>query len=207
MLQNKFIFNQSSVSLEIVGLPDISNNENKDQVSIISEWKLKIIDKPLIEGGLDHLRSVMDAFYAYSSCLLNDETPLYLSSLIDIRALNYFTHEVVLKSSRPNVKPLIIKIGNSALSDIVNCFDQLSFSNKVKTTYTKNQNRNKKKGNFSSLNKYKISSYLLPPLISLCSLFLMSSAYIYFYNSIDEKDNEAKILDTNDLLASNYQTR
>ena len=45
MLQNKFIFNQSSVSLEVLGLPDYSNAENKDQISIISEWKLKIIDK------------------------------------------------------------------------------------------------------------------------------------------------------------------
>ena len=77
MLQNKFIFNQSSVSLEIIGLPDISNNENKDQISIISEWKLKIIDKPLIEGSLDHLRYVMKAFYTYSRYLLNDEFPLY----------------------------------------------------------------------------------------------------------------------------------
>jgi hypothetical protein len=50
MLQNKFLFNQSSVSLEIIGLPDYSNNENKDYISIISQWKLMIIDKPVIEG-------------------------------------------------------------------------------------------------------------------------------------------------------------
>ena len=35
MLQNKLSFHQSSVSLEIIGLPDYSNNENKDQISII----------------------------------------------------------------------------------------------------------------------------------------------------------------------------
>ena len=56
MLQNKFIFNQSSVRLEIIGLPDFSNNENNDCISIISQWKLLIIDKPLIEGNLDHLK-------------------------------------------------------------------------------------------------------------------------------------------------------
>ena len=39
MLQNRFSFHQSSVSLEIIGLPDHSNNENKGQISIISEWK------------------------------------------------------------------------------------------------------------------------------------------------------------------------
>ena len=55
MMQNKLSFNQSSVSLEIIGLPDYSNNENKDQISIISQWKLIIIDKPLIEGKFEHL--------------------------------------------------------------------------------------------------------------------------------------------------------
>ena len=69
MLQNKFLFNKSSVSLEIIGLPDYSTNENNDHISIISQWKLMIIDLPLIEGNLDHLRSVMKAFYSYSAFL------------------------------------------------------------------------------------------------------------------------------------------
>ena len=63
MLQNKFLFNQSSVSLEIIGLPDYSNNENKDYISIISQWKLIIIDKPVIEGNLDHLRSILSLIH------------------------------------------------------------------------------------------------------------------------------------------------
>jgi len=53
MMQNKLSFHQSSVSLEIIGLPDYSNNENKDQISIISQWKLTIIDNPLIEVKLN----------------------------------------------------------------------------------------------------------------------------------------------------------
>ena len=66
MMQNKLSFHQSSVSLEIIGLPDYSNNENKDQISIISQWKLIIIDKPLIEGKIEHLGPIMDAFYIYN---------------------------------------------------------------------------------------------------------------------------------------------
>ena len=69
-MQNKLLFNQSSVSLEIIGLPDYSNNENKDQISIISQWKLTIVDKPLIEGKIEHLGPIMDAFYIYSNLLL-----------------------------------------------------------------------------------------------------------------------------------------
>ena len=73
MLQNKLLFNQSSVRFEIIGLPDYSNDENKEQISIISQWKLMIIDKPLIEGNFEHLSSIMEAFYNYSNLLINNE--------------------------------------------------------------------------------------------------------------------------------------
>ena len=196
MLQNKLIFNQSSVSLEITGVPDYSNNDNKDQISIISGWKLTIIDKPLIEGSLDHLISVMDAFFTYSRFLLNEQIPLYESQLIDIKTLNYFTHEIVLKSSRPNVDPLNINIGNSVLSDIINCFDQLKSSNELKEIYKKDQIILRKKGFLTSLNNKKIISYLLPPLISLSSLFLISFSYIYIYDYINERDNKSHLLNS-----------
>ena len=88
MLQNKFSFHQSSVSLEIIGLPDYSNNENNDQISIISQWKLTIIDKPLIEGKIDHLVKIMDAFYIYSNLLITNKIPLYESKLIDIKSIH-----------------------------------------------------------------------------------------------------------------------
>ena len=35
-MRNKLSFHQSSVSLEIIGLPDYSNNENNDQIIIKS---------------------------------------------------------------------------------------------------------------------------------------------------------------------------
>ena len=131
MIQNKLSFHQSSVSLEIIGLPDYSINENKDQISIISQWKLTIINKPLIEGKIEHLGPIMDAFYIYSDLVINDKIPSYQSKFIDIIAEDFNIHTIVLKSSKENVKPLIIKIGNPVLSDIVNCFDQLNESSKV----------------------------------------------------------------------------
>ena len=109
-MQNKLSFNQSSVSLEIIGLPDYSINENKDQISIISEWKLTIINKPLIEGKIEHLHPIMDAFYIYSNLLIKNEIPVYESKLIDIKADNLHIHEVVLKSSKPNEFDALIKI-------------------------------------------------------------------------------------------------
>ena len=83
-MQNKLSFHQSSASLEITGLPDYSNNENKDQISIISQWKLTIVDKPLIEGKIEHLGPIMDAFYIYSNLLIKNEIPIYESKLIAV---------------------------------------------------------------------------------------------------------------------------
>ena len=198
MLQNKFLFNQSSVSLEIIGLPDYSNNENKDYISIISQWKLMIIDKPVIEGNLEHLKSIMKAFYSYSISLLNDENPRYESHLIDITPENFYTHILLLKSSKTNVKPLNIKIGNSVLADTINCFDQLGSSNKVKNIYQKEFTNFKNKNYLSLFDKKNIFNFLLPPLFSLCSIFLVSTALIYVY---DGNDNSSLINTKNKLIS------
>ena len=197
MLQNKLLFNQSSVSLEIVGLPDFSNNENKDYISIISQWKLTIIDKPVIEGNIDHLRSIMEAFYSYSFSILNDDNASYKSKLIDIKAENCYTHILLLKSSKPKIKPLNISIGNSVFADIINCFDQLGFSNKVKSIYSKEFISSKKKNLFLQ-NKKNISNFLLPPLVSLFSIFLFSTALIYIY---DNNDNRSLLNNKNKLIS------
>ena len=193
MIQNKLSFHQSSASLEIIGLPDYSNNENKDQISIISQWKLSIVDKPLIEGKIEHLGPIMEAFYIYSDLIVNNEMPLYESKLIDIKADNLNIHDIVLKSSKPKVKPLIIKIGNSLLSDIINCFDQLNESSKVNIKKTNFNNNISKKYRFRLNNKVKILNFFLPPFISIFSLILFSSAFIYFFNPAEEKEKKELI--------------
>ena len=183
-MQNKLSFHQSSASLEIIGLPDYSNNENKDQISIISQWKLTIIDKPLIEGKFEHLGPIMNAFYIYSNLLIKNEIPLFESKLIDIKAENLHIHNIVLKSSKPDVKPLVLKIGNSLLSDTINCFDQLNESPKVRIKKTDILNNIPKKLRFGLNKKDKFFNFFIPPFIAICSLILFSS-FIYFYSPFE----------------------
>jgi len=185
MMQNKLSFHQSSVSLEIIGLPDYSNNENKDQISIISQWKLNIINKPLIEGKIEHLEPIMNAFYIYSNLLIKNKIPLYESKLIDIKADNLHFHNIVLKSSKPNVKPLTLKIGNSLLSDTINCFDQLNDSPKVRIKKTDIPNNIPKNLRFGLIKKAKFFNFFIPPIIAICSLILFSSSFIYFYSPFE----------------------
>ena len=193
MLQNKLLFHQSSVSLEIVGLPDYSNNENKDEISIISQWKLTIIDKPLVEGKFEHLVPIMDAFYIYSNLIIKNEIPIYESKLIDIKAENLHIHNILLKSSKPNVKPLSLKIGNSLLLDTINCFDQLNESSKVRINKTNLSNNTSKKVRFGLNSKVKFFNFIIPPFIAICSLILFSSAFIYFYNPVEDKEKNELI--------------
>ena len=193
MLQNKLLFNQSSVSLEIIGLPDYSNNEYSDQISIISQWKLMIIDKPLIEGNFEHLSCIMEAFYNYSTLLINNQIAIYESKLIDIRSNDFLKHNVLLKSSKLDVEPLNIQIGNSILSDIIHCFNQFNSSDKVRKVNLNILEGIPKKSNFNLINKDKIISIFLPPFISLCSLFLASTALIYIYEINERKENTSSI--------------
>ena len=193
MMQNKLSFHQSSASLEIIGLPDYSNNENKDQISIISQWKLTIVDKPLIEGKIEHLGPIMNAFYIYSNLLIKNEIPIYESKLIDIKADNLHIHNIVLKSSKPNVKPLILKIGNSLLSDTINCFDQLNESSKVRIKKTVVSDKIPKKLRFGLNKKFRFFNFIMPPFIAICSLILLSSTFIYFYNPVEDKEKNELI--------------
>ncbi len=192
-MQNKLSFHQSAVTLEIIGLPDYSNNENKDQISIISQWKLTIINKPLIEGKIEHLEPIMNAFYMYSNLLIKNEIPIYESKLIDIKAENLYMHNIVLKSSKPDVKPLILKIGNSLLSDTINCFDQLKESSKIRIKKTDLSNNISKKVRFGLNKKVKFFNFVLPPFIAICSLIIFSAPFIYFYNPIEDKEKNELI--------------
>ena len=193
MMQNKLSFHQSSVSLEIIGLPDYSNDENKDQISIISQWKLTLVDKPLIEGKIEHLGPIMDAFHIYSNLLIKNEIPIYESKLIDIKADNLHIHNIVLKSSKPNVKPLVFKIGNSLLSDTINCFDQLNESPKVRIKKTDVTNNIPKNFRFGFNKKVKFFNFFIPPFIAICSLILFSSSFIYFYSPFENIEKKEQI--------------
>ena len=192
-MQNKLSFHQTSVSLEIIGLPDYSNNENKDQISIISQWKLTIIDKPLIEGKIEHLGPIMNAFYIYSNLLIKNKFPLYESKLIDIKAENLHIHNIVLKSSKPNVKPLILKIGNSLLSDTINCFDQLIESPKVRIKKPDLSSNIPKKFRYGLNKKVKFINFFIPPFFAICSLILFSSYFIYLYNPFENIEKKELI--------------
>ena len=86
------------------------------------------------------------------------------------------------------MEPLKIKIGNSVLSDIINCFDQFNDSKNVRKLITSFDENIFNKNKFNFLNKDNLINSLFPPFVSICSLFFVTTTFIYFYK-INEENN------------------
>ena len=196
MLQNKYSFNKSSTELVISGLPDYSNNDNNDSISIISNWKLSILNQPEIEGGIDHLKSVIKAFYKCATLSLLDREEKIESQLIDLNLEESGIYTIILKSTKPNVKPLNLKIGYAEFSDIINCFDQLKNFKKIKIDFNELKPNIKKKSIFN-FNKNKFAYDIIPPLIAFFTLSLFTFIGIYFFENKDTRNKNISIISNN----------
>ena len=189
MLQNKYKFNQSSVSLEIIGLPDYSKNDDEKSISIISQWKLSILNRPEIEGNVDHLKNIIKSIYQYSSLLLSDQEKYIENKLIDIKPNKDGRHTFILKSSKSNIKPMKLLIGNAELSDLINCIDQLKHSKNIKLDFDDlNPSMLSNKNIFKKNNI--LFANLVPPLLAIFSIIIFSLLGINFYeinNNTDDK--------------------
>ena len=195
MLQNKYKFTQSSAELEIVGLPDYSKSESEKKISIISKWKLSIIDQPDIEGGLEHLKLILQSFYKYSSLIILGKVEKLESKLIDINLDEDGLHNLLLKSTKPQVQPLKLKLGNAEFTDVLNCFDQLNQSENISFDFQTISPVYKKQG-LNLRNNNKIKNILYPPLLAFLSLSLITSSLLYLYEW-NEKRNEDITLRSN----------
>ena len=189
MIQNKYKFNQSSVSLEIIGLPDYSKDDEEKSISIISQWKLSIVNRPEIEGSVDHLKSIIRAFYNYSISLLLDQEKELETKLIDIKPNKNGSHSLTLKSTKTDVEPLKIVIGNAELSDIINCLDQLKDSKKIKLDY-KDLMPDMAFNRFKFNNRNTLFRSLIPPLLAISSITILSLISINFYDRNNTFDNK-----------------
>jgi len=196
MLQNKYSFNQSSTELVISGLPDYSNDDNNDNISIVSSWKLSIINQPEIEGSIDHLKSVIKAFYKCATLSLLDREEKIESELIDLNLDDSGNYRITLKSTKPNIKPLKLKIGYAEFSDIINCFDQLKNFKKIKIEFNELLPNIKKKSIFS-FNNDRFTYNIVPPLLALFTISIFTFIGIYFFENKDSNSRNISLISNN----------
>ena len=196
MLQNKYSFNQSSTELVILGLPDYSNNDNDDNISIISGWKLSIINQPEIEGSFDHLKYVIKAFYKFAALSLLDREEKIESELIDLNLDTNGSYRITLKSTKPNVKPLKLKIGYAEFSDIINCFDQLMHFKKIKIDFNELLPKIKKKSIFY-FNKNKFTDTIIPPIVALFTISIITFIGTFSFENNDSRNKNISLFSNN----------
>ena len=110
------------------------------------------------------------------------------SKLIDINLDEDGLHNLLLKSTKPQVEPLKLKLGNAEFTDVLNCFDQLKQSENISFNFQTISSSYKKQG-FNLRNKNKLKNILYPPLLAFLSISLITSSLLYLYES-NQKRNE-----------------
>ena len=128
MINLSYRFVQNSSSLELDGMPDVSNGDSDNTIGILSSWTLKIIGSPTLEGEKEHLENLMQVILQYSGSYISGIRKTFISkkNIVTISPLGS-SHKLILNSTKKDVKPLEIILDDSELSDLTQCFDLLRF--------------------------------------------------------------------------------
>ncbi len=128
MINLSYKFVQNSSSLELDGMPDVSNGDSENTIGILSSWTLKIIGSPTLEGEKEHLENLMQVILQYSRSYISGIRKTFISkkSIVTISPFGS-SHKLLLNSTKKDVKPLEIILDDSELSDLTQCLDLLRF--------------------------------------------------------------------------------
>jgi len=128
MINLSYRFDQDSSSIELSGMPDVSNGDSEDTIGILSSWTLKIIGSPLLEGEKEHLDNLMQVILQYSRSYISGIRKTFISNkkIVTISPFG-ISHKLLLNSTKEGVKPLEIILDDSELSDLTRCLDNLRF--------------------------------------------------------------------------------
>ena len=128
MINLSYRFDQNSVSLELAGMPDVSNGDSGETIGILSSWTLKIIGSPSLEGEKEHLYNLMQVIFQYSRSYVSGIRKTFMSDkkIVTISPFGKH-HKLFLNSTKKDVKPLEITLDDSELSDLTRCFDLLRY--------------------------------------------------------------------------------
>ena len=193
MINLSYRFVQNSSSLELDGMPDVSNGDSDNTIGILSSWTLKIIGSPTLEGEKEHLENLMQVILQYSRSYISGIRQSYTSNkkIVTISPIG-INHKLRLNSTKKGIKPLEIILDDAELSDLTRCLDLLRFDTRfnvdwnvgLEIPFTKKyilSNLNKQKNNLNII--YSIIIFLI-----VSTLFLL----IPINNRLDIKENDNK---------------
>ena len=178
MINLTYKFDQDSSSLQLAGIPDVSNGDTATTIGILSSWTLKIIGSPQLEGEKEHLDCLMQVILKYSRSYVSGIRKTYTSykNIVTISPLGS-THKLLLKSTKEGVNPLEIILDDSELSDLTRCFDLLRYDPRLNVRWDINQEKPfSKKYILANVPNSNNNSNFLYALI----IFLISSSLLLF---------------------------
>tara|TARA_B100000700_G_scaffold10549_1_gene10844 strand:- start:905 stop:1510 length:606 start_codon:yes stop_codon:yes gene_type:complete len=178
MINLSYRFDQNSSSLELAGMPDVSNGDSQTTIGILSSWSLKIIGSPVLEGEKEHLENLMGVILQYSRSYISGIRTTFTSNknivTISPHGVN---HKLLLNSTKKAVKPLEIILDDAELSDLTRCLDLLRFDSRFNIKWNINSEIPfTKKYILGNLNKSRRNLNLFYSLIvflSISFLFLL----------------------------------
>tara|TARA_Y100001968_G_scaffold626_1_gene491 strand:- start:1679 stop:2278 length:600 start_codon:yes stop_codon:yes gene_type:complete len=188
MINLTYSFHQDSSSLELSGMPDVSNGDKENTIGVLTSWTLKIIGSPVLEGEKEHLDNLMQVILQYSSSYISGIRKTFISNqkLITISPFG-MKHKLLLNSTRIGVKPLEIIIDDSELSDLTRCIDHLRFDPRFNIKWNiKSEMPINKKNIITSVSKSKYN------FLYALTIFLFTSTLLLFIptnNKFDLRDN------------------
>ncbi len=131
MINLSYRFDQNSSSLELSGMPDVSNGDSENIIGILSAWRLKIIGSPLLEGEKEHLENLMEVILQYSRSYISGIRKTFVSNKNIVKITPFgFNHKLLLNSTKKGVKPLEIILDDSELADLTRCLDLLRYDSR-----------------------------------------------------------------------------
>tara|TARA_B100000965_G_C19493248_1_gene713984 strand:+ start:176 stop:775 length:600 start_codon:yes stop_codon:yes gene_type:complete len=142
MINLSYKFVQNSSSLELAGMPDVSNGDSEDTIGILSSWTLKIIGSPLLEGEKEHLENLMQVILQYSRSYISGIRKTFISNkkIVTISPFD-INHKLLLNSTKEGIKPLEIILDDSELADLTRCLDLLRYDPRFNIKWDINQDR------------------------------------------------------------------
>ena len=200
MINLTYRFDQNSSTLELAGMPDVSNGDSQETIGILTSWSLKIIGFPLLEGEKEHLDNLMQVILQYSRSYISGIRKTFISkkNLVSLAPFG-INHKLLLNSTKKGVKPLEIILDDSELSDLTRCIDLLRFDSRFNINWGINSDKpfskryviNNLKTNKLNLNFF----YSLILFISISSIFIFLPTNNKF--ELRENNNSGQALSEN----------
>ena len=126
-------YEQTSCRLVLEGLPDLSAGQSTQTLGILTRFTLAIAGHTELEGKRDHLLALMAVVLPYARHLLSGVPRPFgaVDEPVAISPAQGGGHLLELRSSQPETPPLVLRLDDAELADLLRCLDQMRLDTRL----------------------------------------------------------------------------